>query len=216
MQRLLLLVEDESAEEKICRSSLADDYAVIVANSPDHLENQITAHWPDLIILNLSTGNLNLPDLTDTLTQCDMDIPVIAIADDNLPAQLKVKSVLQSSYSSRQLTDHITRLIADSRFYRWDEFVLDTVQKALLRAGNVSHLTPKLFALFMLLIRNEGRIVSRGTIMQEVWETDYLGDTRTLDVHIRWLREKMEDNPSKPHYLLTVRGAGYRFVLNRE
>jgi DNA-binding response OmpR family regulator len=48
-------------------------------------------------------------------------------------------------------------------------------------------------------------------IMNEVWETDYLGDTRTLDVHIRWLREKLEDNPSRPQYIVTVRGIGYRF-----
>ena len=54
--------------------------------------------------------------------------------------------------------------------------------------------------------------LSRGTIMKEVWETDYLGDTRTLDVHIRWLREKLEDDPSHPRLIITVRGVGYRFL----
>jgi two-component system phosphate regulon response regulator PhoB len=52
--------------------------------------------------------------------------------------------------------------------------------------------------------------------MQEVWETDYMGDTRTLDVHIRWLREKIEENPSQPRHLITVRGIGYRFITSPE
>jgi DNA-binding response OmpR family regulator len=60
-------------------------------------------------------------------------------------------------------------------------------------------------------MENAGEVLSRGTIMKEVWETDYLGDTRTLDVHIRWVREKLEDNPSRPQYIITVRGVGYRF-----
>jgi DNA-binding response OmpR family regulator len=61
------------------------------------------------------------------------------------------------------------------------------------------------------LMENAGEVLNRGTIMKEVWETDYLGDTRTLDVHIRWVREKLEDNPSRPQYIITVRGVGYRF-----
>jgi DNA-binding response OmpR family regulator len=60
-------------------------------------------------------------------------------------------------------------------------------------------------------MQHAGEVLNRGTIMKEVWETDYLGDTRTLDVHIRWLREKLEDDPSHPQYIVTVRGIGYRF-----
>jgi DNA-binding response OmpR family regulator len=80
-----------------------------------------------------------------------------------------------------------------------------------LRGGSAHHLTPKLFELLMLLAAGEGKIVYRKTIMKKVWETDYMGDTRTLDVHIRWLRQKIEENPARPRHLLTVRGAGYRF-----
>jgi two-component system phosphate regulon response regulator PhoB len=67
-----------------------------------------------------------------------------------------------------------------------------------------------------LLTSHPNQVLSRKTIMQEVWETDYLGDTRTLDVHIRWLREKIEDNPSRPQRLITIRGTGYRFILDPE
>jgi two-component system phosphate regulon response regulator PhoB len=85
-----------------------------------------------------------------------------------------------------------------------------------LHAGQAYSLTPKEFKLLYLLISNSDQILSRKTIMQEVWETDYLGDTRTLDVHIRWIREKIEKNPSRPQRLITIRGVGYRFVVNPE
>ncbi len=74
-------------------------------------------------------------------------------------------------------------------------------------------MTPKQCALLELLVRNHGKIVSRSDIMQRIWETSYLEDTRTLDVHIRWLRERIEPDPSSPIYLQTVRGVGYRLLI---
>lgn len=74
------------------------------------------------------------------------------------------------------------------------------------------HLPPKQCALLHLLLTNGDAIVSRETIMRSVWETDYLKDTRTLDVHVRWLREKIEPDPSRPVHLLTVRGQGFRLA----
>ncbi len=64
-------------------------------------------------------------------------------------------------------------------------------------------------------MNNGGEVVSRRRLMKDVWDTDYLGDTRTLDVHIRWLREKIEDHPSEPTLLRTVRGVGYRFEVKK-
>lgn len=75
------------------------------------------------------------------------------------------------------------------------------------------HMTPKQCALLHLLIQNHNNIITRAQIMQDIWETSYLEDTRTLDVHIRWLRERIELNPSKPKYLVTIRGVGYRLSL---
>ena len=80
----------------------------------------------------------------------------------------------------------------------------------MLRGGKAQQLTPKEFELLKLLMNHADEIVSREAIMREIWDTDYLGDTRTLDVHIRWLREKIEDNASKPSRLRTLRGQGYR------
>ncbi len=78
------------------------------------------------------------------------------------------------------------------------------------------HMTPKQAALLDLLMRQHNQVLSRQEIMDKVWETNYLEDTRTLDVHIRWLRERIEPEPSEPQYLVTVRGKGYRLNLDGE
>jgi DNA-binding response OmpR family regulator len=91
--------------------------------------------------------------------------------------------------------------------------VLDTEKAMLKKNGNEIHLTPKETKLMALLMQNVGRVVSRSELMQEVWNTEYLGDTRTLDVHICWLRQKIEDNPRIPELILTRRGQGYELRI---
>ena len=82
--------------------------------------------------------------------------------------------------------------------------------------NNRAHdLTPRLCRLLEVFMRNPERVLSRKFLMRKVWETDYLGDTRTLEVHICWLRKKIEEDPHHPCYLRTVRGVGYRFSLSK-
>ena len=90
-----------------------------------------------------------------------------------------------------------------------DEMVLDVSKAMLKKRGDEIHLTPKETKLMVLLMKNVGKVVSRSELMQQVWNTEYLGDTRTLDVHICWLRQKIEDNPRIPELILTRRGQGY-------
>ncbi|MCX6043557.1 MAG: helix-turn-helix domain-containing protein [Chloroflexi bacterium] len=77
-------------------------------------------------------------------------------------------------------------------------------------------MTPKQCALLEMLMLNHGKVVLRSDIMRLIWETSYLEDTRTLDVHVRWLRERIEPDPSSPIYLQTVRGVGYKLWLGQE
>jgi len=84
------------------------------------------------------------------------------------------------------------------------------------KGGQTYKLTPKQAQLLAMFMRNPGKILERKMLVKDVWETDYLGDTRMLDVHIRWLREKIEDDPSHPVYLTTVRGVGYCFNVPPE
>jgi two-component system alkaline phosphatase synthesis response regulator PhoP len=91
---------------------------------------------------------------------------------------------------------------------------LDMKSSTLKRNGSDEvHLTPKETKLMALLMRNVGKVVSRSELMQAVWNTEYLGDTRTLDVHICWLRQKIEENPRIPEMILTRRGQGYELRI---
>lgn len=91
--------------------------------------------------------------------------------------------------------------------------LLDTEQAVLKKNGSEIHLTPKETKLMALLMENVGKVVSRSELMQAVWNTEYMGDTRTLDVHICWLRQKIEENPRIPELILTRRGQGYELRL---
>lgn len=88
-------------------------------------------------------------------------------------------------------------------------FSLNLARASLQKNEEEIHLTPKECKLLALLMQNAGEIVSRKSLMKQVWETEYLGDTRTLDVHICWLRQKLELNPKLPEYIITKRGQGY-------
>jgi DNA-binding response OmpR family regulator len=90
---------------------------------------------------------------------------------------------------------------------------LDLENACLKKNGSLIHLTPKETKLMALLMKNVGKVVSRSELMQEVWNTEYLGDTRTLDVHICWLRQKIEENPRIPECILTRRGQGYELRI---
>ncbi len=91
--------------------------------------------------------------------------------------------------------------------------ILDMKRTTLVKNGNEIHLTPNETKLLALLIDTGGRVVSRAELMHTVWRTDYLGDTRTLNVHICYLRQKIENNPSVPELILTRRGLGYELRI---
>jgi DNA-binding response OmpR family regulator len=88
---------------------------------------------------------------------------------------------------------------------------IDQVRREVILAGNVIRLKPKEFELLVFLARNQGIALSRDLILERVWGWEYDGGSRTVDVHVRWLREKIEPNPSNATRIITVRGIGYRF-----
>jgi DNA-binding response OmpR family regulator len=100
-----------------------------------------------------------------------------------------------------------------SRDVELGDLVLDPLACILGKGRSRIHLRPKEAALLAFFMRNPGRVLSREEIMKEVWDTDYVEDTRTLNVHICWLRLKIEDDPGQPRLLRTVRGVGYRFDM---
>ena len=95
---------------------------------------------------------------------------------------------------------------------RSGDLEVDSLQRRVLLRGGVLQLKPKEFDLLVYLMQHRGRVLTRDQLLEKVWGYTFGGDTRTVDVHMRWLREKIEDNPGSPRRLETVRGVGYRFV----
>ncbi|MBM4464754.1 MAG: winged helix-turn-helix transcriptional regulator [Chloroflexi bacterium] len=93
-------------------------------------------------------------------------------------------------------------------------WTLDLDSRQIVTSNGAQKLSPTLCRLLEVFMRNPEKVLDRGFLMKEVWETDYLGDTRTLEVHVCWLRKKIEEDPHRPRYLRTVRGVGYRFGLS--
>jgi DNA-binding response OmpR family regulator len=109
-------------------------------------------------------------------------------------------------YRIKQVTENLAH-----RDLQAGPLVLDLRTRTLLNGDQTHHLRPKEAELLALFMRSPGKVISRRDLMREIWQTEYMGDTRTLSVHIRWLRLKIEPNPDTPVLLRTVRGVGYRF-----
>ena len=109
--------------------------------------------------------------------------------------------------------DSITRSGESPNILSVDGLALDLDSRTLIMNGTVRKLTPKECQLLALFMRHYGQVLTRKFLMKEVWETEYMGDTRTLDVHICWVRKKIEEDPHRPQKLCTIRGVGYRFGM---
>jgi DNA-binding response OmpR family regulator len=124
--------------------------------------------------------------------------------------------VLFLPFTARKIANSIERLlhkVADDTVVTCGPFSVNLNRRVLSANGQETSLTPKLALLVETFLRHPGETLDRKMLMEKVWETSYLGDTRTLDVHIRWIRRVIEENPGSPRYLKTVRGVGYRLEL---
>ena len=211
----VLLVESEPTSSFSIRPDLLErGDQVIVTHNPLRAPSMAVSEWPDLIVLNTCAGLMNLDEICGALDETRLEFPRLIVSRDESHNHVVGDVFLPLPFNSRQLTQRIKKAMGDqgNRFVRVGDITLDALKRQVQRGGRISHLTPKEFKLLLLLMRHPGEVLDRRTIMKDVWETDYLGDTRTLDVHVRWVREKLEDDPSRPQRIITVRGAGYRFA----
>ncbi len=205
--------------DKTCTTTYAGylkkDYSVVTAHSGRQALAQAKARRLDAVVVDTTSPRLNSKKICRKL-RAESSAAMVLIAQPNarMDGSSAGATIVQTPIVARKLLLRV-KAAMDARPPRQlvvGSIVLDLEKHRVARGSKTYPLTPKEFCLLKLLMGRAGQTITRKTLMKEIWETDYLGDTRTLDVHIRWVREKIEDDASHPARLVTMRGQGYRFT----
>jgi DNA-binding response OmpR family regulator len=193
-------------------TTLAKRYQVVTVSSGKLGVN--LAHEKPFQVVVLDAASMRTPGdrICLELRQSLGKTPIVHIhPGPKASAQSVADVLLFSPFTARRLLNCIDRLLQshDEEIIAYGPFSINLDRRVLIVNGQETQLTPKQALLVEVFLRHPGVILDRKTLMEKVWQTDYLGDTRTLDVHIRWIREVIESDPGKPRYLRTVRGVGY-------
>jgi DNA-binding response OmpR family regulator len=210
----ILLVERRRSAHQSFAAALRKRYQVSSVISGKQALATAATLRPAAIILDAIS--MNSPgDRIARLLKEGQPAPVIHLVEKT--SRSGADTVLTAPVSARKLTIALERLIAPARHgpdaLVVGPFRMDVERRVLVVHGVEKQLTPKLAMLVEMFLRHPGETLDRKRLMEQVWQTDYMGDTRTLDVHIRWIRSTIEADPAHPQYLKTVRGIGYRLEL---
>jgi DNA-binding response OmpR family regulator len=215
-QKILVVVDRNIVGDSLKKTLTRSKFVALLAHNPKAALKIVRTEDPDLIILDMTSAKWNGGVVAHSLRRAT-EAPIIALGEPNSPHHLvQVEAHLPMPVHSRKLLKQVRELLARPRFLTVGNLTLDLKTRHVTTEGRDSRLTPKEFALLKELMSNAGAVLSRKTVMKRVWSTDFMEDTRTLDVHIRWVREKIEEDPSQPRYVRTIRGVGYQFVIPDE
>lgn len=222
----ILLIDDERKLTDPLRSSFErSGYQVTVANDGHAGLSLALVEKPDVIVLDVMMPGLDGWQVCQAVRQHSA-IPIIMLTalDDSMDRikglELGADDYLVKPFGYKELEAHVRAMLRRVRLDQGHqlpqrisigEITIDLEAHTVTRLGKELVMRQKEFEILSLLMTNPGKVVTRERLFDEVWGTDWLGDTRTLDVHMSWLRAKLESDPANPIYLQTVRGVGYRF-----
>ena len=222
----ILLVEDEVAlSEPLAFLLDKEGYEIIVAEDGTAALELFASHSPDLVLLDLMLPGIPGTEVCRTI-RLSSQTPIIMLTakdseiDKVVGLELGADDYVTKPYSSRELLARIKAVLRrnlkeeptkDDGVLDIAGVRLDTDRHTLHVQGALVAIPLKEFELLEYLMSNAGRVLTRGQLIDRVWGSDYYGDTKTLDVHIKRLRSKIEADPAEPVHLVTVRGLGYRF-----
>ncbi|MBI3536971.1 MAG: response regulator transcription factor [Chloroflexi bacterium] len=213
---VLIIANDKNLSKTYAGLFNKKEFAIFSAQSGRQALSHAKSNHLDAIVVDVTSQRLNAKTLWRRL-HGESSAPVVLIAMPNakIDSAIKHAGVVPRPLVSKRLVARVKAAMdaRPPRVLTLGTLTVDLEKHKLTRGNKMFPLTPKEFVLLKLLMTRAGQMVTRKTIIKEVWETDYTGDTRTLDVHMRWLREKVEESPSKPEHLLTMRGQGYKFVV---
>jgi two-component system response regulator RegX3 len=219
----ILLVEDEPAlSEPLAFLLGREGYEVVIAEDGRRALTEFDANGADLVLLDLMLPGLPGTEVCRELrTRSSVPIIMVTAKDSEVDIvvglELGADDYVTKPYSTRELLARIravlrrrTEPVDDETLLRVGPIVMDVERHIVSIDGRETAMPLKEFDLLELLMRNAGRVLTRGQLIDRVWGSDYFGDTKTLDVHIKRIRAKIERTPSDPQLLVTVRGLGYR------
>jgi DNA-binding response OmpR family regulator len=232
MAEKILVVEDEDTlREAVAYSLTRQGYAVETAADGESAVDLARRLLPDLVLLDLMLPVLDGYEVCRILRQ-EMNIPIIMLTardeelDRVLGLEIGADDYITKPFSMRELMARVKAqlrrvrldrselepaIAQDQSSFAYGDLELDLTRREIRRAGHPLALKPKEFDLMLFLAQHKGQALSREFILERVWGWDFVGGSRTVDVHVRWLREKIEPDPALPSRIVTVRGAGYRF-----
>lgn len=168
---------------------------------------------PHVLVIDAASLRTSGVRICQSFRKADSEIPIVLVVDGDVevPEDVDANLVLQLPFTVQKLINRIKAYEPTE-----DKFILQAgpielnLQTQLVTCkGQLTKLTPRLVKILKMLMKNQGKVVERDPLFKSVWETNYTGDTRTLDVHISWLRQAIEDDPRHPELIRTVRGVGY-------
>jgi two-component system response regulator RegX3 len=224
VSRVLVVEDEESFSDALSYMLRREGYEVAVAATGNDALATFDRSGADLVLLDLMLPGLSGTEVCRSLRQ-KSNVPIIIVTardsevDKVVGLELGADDYVTKPFSSRELVARVRAVMR--RGGEPEELVSSAVEAGPVRMdidrhivvvdGETISLPLKEFDLLELLLRNAGRVLTRGQLIDRVWGADYVGDTKTLDVHVKRLRSKIEPDPANPKYLVTVRGLGYKF-----
>ncbi|SEC39863.1 two-component system, OmpR family, response regulator RegX3 [Nocardioides exalbidus] len=225
MTRVLVVEDEESYSDALAYMLRKEGYEVAIAADGNTALTEFDRFGPDIVLLDLMLPGVPGTEVCRQIRQSS-SVPVIMVSakDDEVDKvvglELGADDYVTKPYSPREL---VARIRAVLRRGQEPDLMPDTLEAGPVRMdverhvvtvdGNEQRLPLKEFELLEMFLRNPGRVLTRGQLIDRVWGSDYVGDTKTLDVHVKRLRAKLEPDPGEPKFLVTVRGLGYKLDL---
>ena len=232
MAEKILVVEDETTLlETLTYNLEREGYEVVAVNNGIDALEKARQFKPDILVLDIMLPGIDGFDITRILRQ-EMNVPILMLTarDDEidrvLGLELGADDYLTKPFSMRELKARIKAHLRRVRLIREETRIGEPSESETLTFGNllinlsrrevhlddsVIPLKPKEYELLLFLGNHRGKVLTRDMLLEQVWGWDFSGGSRTVDVHVRWLREKIEKDPANPERIVTVRGVGYRF-----
>ena len=224
-EKILIIEDEENILEAVKYTLTLEGYDVFTSvDGEDGLENAQEIK-PDLVLLDVMLPKMDGFEVCRILRK-DLEMPVFMISakaeeiDRVVGLEMGADDYITKPFSMRELVVRVRNSLRraalnpqvdELEILKFGELEIHLTSHMAIVSGEEVSMKPKEFDLLYLLASHKGRAFTRDQILQRLWDDEYIGDVRTVDVHVRWIREKIEVNPSRPEKLVTIRGVGYRF-----